>query len=900
MSTFTGAAAGPPFDLQDRVYRTLLRLLPRSFRDEAGPEMLAVFRDWRASARPGLASLAQLWGLLLLDLIRCLRAERGAMRSVFPTVDRASMFELLLKETRHALRGLGRAPAFSAIIIATLALGIGANTAIFSVVDGIMLRPLAFDAPDRLVAVWADYTRRDGPLREWLSYPNFHDARQLDEVFAEAGTYLGWGPTLTGVGEPVSLIGAQVSEGMFSRVLAVQPALGRPFAAADDQPDAEAVVLLSWDLWQQQFDGNPGVLGQTVVLDGDPAVIIGIMPERFEPPFAAQARIWMPLQMNETQHAGSRGSAMYRVVARLSPDVALESAQTALDGLGGRLESEFPNANMGVGYSLFDLRDDIVGGSRDTLWMLLGAVGFVLLIACVNVANLLLAQASSRSGELAVRSALGATRGAVVRQLLMESLVLAGAGGTLGAALGILGTYGLVALAPQGTPRIESVATDTRVLVFTAIITVAAALIFGLIPALRASQGNLVNALREAGRSADGSGGRRLRSALVVLQVGLALVLLVGAGLMLRTFQQLNRVDLGFESRGALAVRLGLPGARYAESAQIVAFYDELERRLAAIPGVEAVGGVNSLPLAGFDGDSNFQIDGRPEPGPDQQRVAWIRRITSGYPDAIGLRLISGRFPDAGDDAEAPRVVAINETLAERYFDGQDPIGQRVYFGRIADDPTYRTIVGVVADIKNFGIAQDSRNAIYFPYSQVPTGFMSMVLRANGDPTQLAGPARAVVAELDPLLATANISTVRSMVDRSLAPQRFTATLMGAFAVVALTLAVVGLYGVVSYGVSQRRHEMGVRMALGAGGRDIGQLIVGSSAVLICLGLGLGLVGTWAARRAIAGLLYGVETSDPLTFGSVIGVLLLSGLAAATLPAYRASRIDPKRVLGRD
>jgi len=362
----------------------------------------------------------------------------------------------------------------------------------------------------------------------------------------------------------------------------------------------------------------------------------------------------------------------------------------------------------------------------------------------------------------------------------------------------------------------------------------------------------------------------------------------------------LNSVDLGFDPGGVLAMQLGLPSARYADSADRIAFYNELERRLAALPGVDAVGGTDTLPLGGRDGDANFQIEGQPVPPPDRERIAWIRRMTPGYPATIGLRVTSGRLFGLSDDGEAARVVAINQTLADTYFEGQDPVGQRIYFGRADNDPTYRTIVGVVADIKNFGVAQESRNAMYFPYAQVPTGFMSMMLRTSGDPSSLAAPARAVVADLDNLLATASISTMDDVVQQSLASERFTTTLMSAFAAVALILAVVGLYGVISYAVSLRSHELGVRMALGARREDVGRLVIGGSMGLIAAGVALGVAGAWGATRALSGLLYEIEPTDPLTFATVIAVLVLSGVVAATLPASRASRIDPVRVLTRD
>ena len=887
-----GAAASP----SESLYRALTRVIVGPLDPGVEAEMLAVLRDWNAAPdRPGMLVF---WSLVVRDLFAMRRARGSGLPPRLR--DRESMVQRLLKDLSYALRGLRRAPAFTATVVLTLALGIGANTAIFSVVDGILLRPLAFEDPDQLIAIWADMSRRDGPEREWLSYPNFLDARELRDVFAEAGTYLGYGPTLTGAGEAVALQGAAVNASMFADVLRVQPAVGRGFLPSDDQPGAEAVVLLSWELWQRQWQGDPAILGEAITLSGEPATVIGVMPARFQPPFAPQAEIWTTLRMNATDHAGVRGSAMYRAIGRLQPDVTLTAARSATDALAARLEAEYPGANAGVGYSLYPLRDDLVGPTTTALWALLGSVGVVLLMACVNIANLLLTQASARGGELAVRAALGATRGSIVRQLLTESLVLATGGGLLGLAVGVLGTRGLVRLAPPGTPRIEEVVVDARVLAFAAVATIVAALVFGLLPALRVSRGNLAASMHDAGRTADGSGGRGLRSGLVVAQVALAVVLLVGAGLLLRTFQQLQAVDLGFQSDGVLAMQLGLPSARYPDPADRVTFYTELERRLAALPGVEAVGGINSVPMMGNDGDANFQIEGRAEPPPGEERIAWIRRVTPSYPDAMGLRLVAGRFFEPGDDGEASPVVVINETLAERYFADRDPIGQRIYFGRIDDDPTYRTIIGVAGDVKNFGVTAGGRNAIYFPFAQLPSGFMSMLLRTDQDPSLLAAPARAVVAEMDDLLAMANITTMNDVVDQSLAAERFTTTLMGAFAAVALVLAVVGLYGVVSYGVTQRSHEIGVRLALGARATDIGRQVVGGSVTLVAIGLGLGLVGAWWATRALAGLLFQVEPTDPLTFTAVVGVLAIAGIAAASLPARRATRVDPIRVLGTD
>lgn len=892
----------------ERVCAALLRLTPAALRHEAATEMLSIFRDSlraaRSSGRP--LAMSRFWVSTLRDLWRTTRSPHDAApllrhRIHSESPDGAPMLDLLLKDLRFAIRSLARSPGFSIVIVLTLALGIGANTAIFSVVDGVLLRPLPFPEPHQLVAVWADYTQINGRQREWLSFPDFHNLRQLSEVFEEVGTWSFWDPTLTDHGdEPEQISAVQMSQGLLSRVLRVSPATGRGVLPEEDEPDAERVVVVSHRLWERVYQSSDDAVGSTMQLDGEPYTIVGIMPADLRPPFIPRADVWAPQREDISQHFGGRGSASYLALGRLREGVSVTSAQAAASALGARLEAEFPESNTNRGFFIYPLHDDLVSSASTALWVLLGAVGFVLLMACVNVANLLLAQASSRAGEIGVRTALGASRHRIVRQLLAESALLASVGGVLGAALGFAGTRLLVRMAPSGTPRIEHVALDARVLVFTAIASLGAAIVFGLLPALRASRTDVQAALKEGGRSGDGAAhGRPLRSALVVVQVALALVMLVGAGLLLRTFQQLNAVDLGFRTERLLTVSLNLPGSRYADGTDQVAFYQELERRLRALPGVESVGAVNSLPLGGRDGDADFNVEGMAPAESGESRVSWIRRVTPHYGDAMGMRLTAGRFFNESDDTQAARVVVVNETLASRYFPNADPVGKRIYFGS-DDDPTYRTIVGVIGDTKHFGIAQSARNATYFPYAQVPTGFMTMVIRTTGDPTSVTPAARREITALDRLLAASNIGTMEAVVGSSLAIERFVATLMSAFALVALTLAVVGLYGVVSYGVSLRQREMGVRMALGAGAGDIRRMVVGGSLGLIVIGVALGLAGALAVTRLLEGLLFDVRPTDPATFGAVVVTLFMAGGAAALVPARRAARVDPAAVLNRE
>ncbi|MEJ2237327.1 MAG: ABC transporter permease [Gemmatimonadales bacterium] len=798
----------------------------------------------------------------------------------------------LLNDVRYGWRTFRKSPGFTLVVVMTLAIGIGANTAIFSVVDGILLRPLPYPEPGQLVNVWSDYTSRDGPLREWMGYPNFHDLKAEPNLFADISLYLDWGPTLTGHGEPQSVFGAQITPGMFSNVLGVEPALGRSFSPDEGVPGAQLVVLLSHRFWTTVLAQDPAVVGNTLVFDDEPHTVVGVMPADFHPPFLALADAWRPLQQSMAQHQGGRASALFRAVGRLDSGASLEIARARTDALGERLEREYPESNTGVGYALFPLRDDVVAQARSGLWVLLAAVGFVLLIACVNVANLLLARGTARGGELAIRSALGAGRRRIVRQLMTESGLLALAGGGMGVALALWGTDLLVSLAPAGTPRIDEVTVDSRILTFAGAVTLAAGYLFGVVPALKSSRPDRHATLKEGGRGADsGARKRGIRSALVVTQVALALVLLVGAGLLIRSFQQLNAVDLGFEPENLLTATISLPAVRYPDRDARYIFFTELEERLRAVPGVEHVGSTNSLPLGGNNGDTDFRIDGEPEPEPGQQ-IVWVRRATPGYLEAAGISVLRGRTITRNDDAQAPPVVIINETLANRYFQNRDPIGTRISLGTV-----WREIVGVAKDVKNFGVQRESRNALYLPYAQAPTGFLSLVLRTSVEPNSLMPVVRREIAAADPNLALAQLSTMNAVVRASLATEQFLTRLLSLFAGIALLLAAVGLYGVVSYSVTRRMREMGVRVALGAGGAAIGKLVVRGSLALVGIGAAMGIAGAYGLTRLMKGLLFGVSATDPLTFAGVTVVLATVAIAASLFPAMRAARVDPVSVL---
>lgn len=826
------------------------------------------------------------------EVERMMKRRRRAMA-------RIDIVDEVKRDLSFAGRQILSHPAFSAVAIGTIALAIGATTAIFSVVDGIMLRPLPYEEPDELVMVWMDYTERDVVLpdkrREWLSWPNLADFRDEVGAVESISAFMGWRPTLTGDGTTAQqLNGARFSHGMFSEVLGVEPALGRGFLPEEDAPDGPQAVILSDAVWQNAFGGDPAVLNRTILLNDIPFTVVGVMPPSFRPPPFLGSDLWTPLQFDRT-NGGGRGSIFLRAVGRMRTGASLELVRAQATDLGLRLEQEYPVDNVDTNFNVYPLHEDLVNQASTALWVLLGAVGFVLLIACVNVANLLLARGATRSGEVAVRVALGAGRRRIVSQLLTESTLLAALGGGLGILLAYFGTDLLVRMAPPGTPLLEQVSVDARILGFAMLVTVVTGALFGVLPALRASRSDPSGALREGGRSGAFSGSARLRNGLVVGQVGLALILLVGAGLLVRSFQNLQQVDLGFEPEGVLSLRIQLPGVRYPDAESRLGFFGPLEDRLAALPGVEAVGSVDALPLAGFDGDASFMVEGAPPPRPGLEPSVWIRRSTPGYFESMGLELVAGRAFTPSDDGEASRVIIVNETLQRDYFDGQ-AVGKRLNVND-PENPVWREVVGVVRDIKNFGIRADSRNAMYIPYAQATSPFMFTTVRTTGDPDQLVNPIRSVVSELDPGIALALVQPMDELVDSSLSTDRFTTSLLGGFAVVAMLLAIVGLYGVVAYTVSMRMREMGVRIALGAPLGDIRRLVLRWALSLVVAGIGVGLVGSLGLAGLIEGLLFGVPTTDPATFGVVALLMVAAALLASLIPAVRATRVDPIEVL---
>lgn len=831
-------------------------------------------------------------GAIAEEVEELMRRREQAMR----THDTINEFR---RNLSFAVRQLRRAPGFAGIAVFTIALAIASTTSVFSVVDGIMLRPLAYDDPDELVMLWADYTRREVVLpdksREYFSWPNFVDLRDQLPTLESAAAFGGWNPTLTGLETGAQrLSGAIFSPGMFDDVLGVDPAVGRLFTEAEHMPDGGAVVVLSDGFWRRAFGADPGIVNSTIRLDGQQFTVVGIMPATFAPPTFLGTDIWSPMQRDPANTNG-RGGATLRAIGRLTDAGALELARAQARDLGARLEAEYPLANRDIGYNIYPLQDDLVRSASTALWILLGAVGFVLLIACVNVANLLLARGATRHGELAVRVAIGAGRRRVTAQMITESLVLAAIGGVFGIALSFSGTRGLLALAPAGTPRLDQISVDLRILAFAALVTMMTGALFGILPALKAARTDPASALRAGARSGGASGAARLRNSLVVGQVALALMLLMGAGLLVRSFQNLNDVDLGFEPEGVLTMQIQLPGVRYPDAASRMGFFVPLEERLAGLPGVVSAGSITNLPMAGFDGDNTFWVEGGTPPEPGLEPAVWLRRSTPGYFETMGLELLRGRNFNASDDQEATRVIIVNETLERDYFDG-NALGRRLNVND-PENPVWREVVGVVKDIKNFGIRAESRNALYLPYAQAPTTFMYTTLKTTGDPAALTATVSAEVAALDPDVALASVRPMEDVVSGSLDTERFTTTILGGFAVVALLLALIGLYGVVSFSVTTRLREMGVRIALGAPGGDIRSLILRWALGLAAVGIVLGAGGAMGLTRFLDEMLFEVAPTDVPTFLLVAGIMAASAIVASLVPAIRATRVDPIEVL---
>ncbi|MCP3100235.1 ABC transporter permease [Myxococcus sp. K15C18031901] len=798
----------------------------------------------------------------------------------------------LAQDFRLALRKLRGSPGFTLVAVLTLALGVGANSAIFSVVDAVLLRPLPMDDAERLVRLYSP----EGEAKEMpTSSPDFMDFQERSRSFSGMTAVRHHQQSLGSPGvEPERLSGAWTTPGFFE-VLGAPVRLGRGLTPADSQPGAERVIVLSHGLWQRRFDADPGILGRTVQLGGENRTVVGVGREGFDFPQGSQ--LWAPVVIDaDFSSEDSRGAHGWRTYARLRPGVTLEAAYADVVAVARQLEAEHPTTNTGVSASLVPLRDALVGNVRPALFVLLGAVGLVLLIACANLSNLLLARAVGRRGELSVRMALGASRGQVVRQLLVESGVLAGLGALLGMLFAGWLLDVLLALAPRNIPGLERVSIDGRVLLFTCALGLFTALLFGLLPALQASRENPATSLREVGAKGSTRGGGRARHVLIVAETALAVVLLVGGGLLLKSFQKLKDSDPGFRADGVLSFELELPESTYPWAGPATEqFYATLLERLGALPGVEAVGAVQGLPLSGSNMTSGLRDLALPEPALGEGWLSQVHIVTPGYAQTLRMRLVRGRLLEAGDSA-APghRAVVISEEAARRYWPGEDPLGREVEISASYGKGRFGgRVVGIVGDVRHEGIEKDAFPQVYVPFAQALGSRMTVVLRTQDDPLRLAGQVREEVKALDSSLPLGNVRTLEALVGGALAQPRFFMLVTTSFAVLALLLAAVGLSGVIAHAVSHRTREFGIRMALGARTGELMLLVMRQYLRLTSYGLVIGLVLALGVSRMLTGMVYGIVPSDPLTYLGVAALLGAVALVASYVPALRVARVDP-------
>jgi len=801
------------------------------------------------------------------------------------------------QDIRYGLRTLLKARGFTAAAVLALALGIGINTAIFSIVNGILLRPLPYADPSRLVSL-AEVNPAEGPDPYPVSAPNYADwagqARSFEGLAAyRAGSSASF--SLASGGGPEWVQGVGVSAGLFP-VLGVNPSLGRFFQPDEDAPGSNTVVILSHGLWQRRFGADPDIVGKALTLSGKSYSVVGVMPAGFEFPVQpSKAELWVPLALGKDDLAEEmRGMHKLSVVGRLRPGADLEGARAEMNTVSARLQQQYPETNTGKSAHVVSLHEHVVGNIRTPLLLLLGAVGCVLLIACANVANLLLARATVRQKEVALRTALGASRLRVVRQLLTESAVLALLGGALGLLFAALATELLVAVSPADIPRLGAVGIDARVLAFTLAVSLLTGVVFGLAPAVQSSKADLNEMLKEGGGKGSAGGGRgRVRSALVVSEVALALLLLIGAGLLIKSFMLLQQSDPGFDGRNVLTVRVPLPESKYSEPPKARAFYQSLLERVKALPEVQHAAVTTSIPLTGWNTVFGFEIPGRPAPPPGKTLEAEFIAVSPEYHQAMGIRLLRGRHFSDHDRKEAPGVVIVNEAMARRHWPGEDALGQQIRIG-----PAARQIVGVVADVKQEGLAAEATEQMYAPVNQVPSPpSKTLVVRSSSDPTGLVAAIRRAVLEVDPEQPTTNVRTMEQVTAQSIAQPRLYMTLLGVFGAVALLLAAIGIYSVLAYSVTQRTRELGIRMALGARPLEIVRLVVSQGMLLTGAGIALGLAAAYLLSRTLSSLVYGISPTDATIFAAVPAALGAVALVACYIPARRATRISPVTAL---
>lgn len=808
---------------------------------------------------------------------------------------RANVIESLLQDLRFGVRTLRKSPTFTAIAILTLALGIGANTAVFSVVHAVLLKPLPFPDSDRLVQVWEKVSLPNYQNDQNNPSPgNFADWKTRSTAFEDMGAYRNRSFNLTGSGEPLRVEGEQVSASLFS-LLKVNATLGRIFTAEDDQPAGRHAVLIGNGLWKSRFASDATVLGKSILLDGESYSVIGVMPQNFHFP-DSDDQLWVPLALTP-QDLANHGSHYLLVVARLKHGVPLSQAQAELQGIAQHLTQLYPDSNTGVQTNVVGLREEIIGPVRAVLLALFAAVGLVLLLACANLANLLLGRASARYREIGIRMALGAGRIRILRQLLTEHAFLV----LLGCALGLLfARWGLLALkllSPPHIPRMDEIHLDTSVLLFSLGISVFAGVLFGALPALQAMHDNVNQFLKEGARESSAGTRLRSRSLLVVLETALGVIVVIAAGLLLRSFLLLESVPLGFQPQSVLTFRVIPRGERYSQPSGRTAFYQQAIERIAALPGVKSAAAVSFIPLTFARSSKGFSIEGRVPAAPGQIPMAGFDVVTPSYFESLRIPLRSGRDFSWRDTPQSQRVVIINEAMARAYWSGQDPLGHRINLGTSENNSVpWLTVVGIVGDIRDFDVLTAPRPTLYLPVSQADDAsylLRDWVVRTSSDPLALACFIRPAMRQVDPDLPVSRVQTLEQLWGISIAPQRFNLWLFGSFAALALLLAAIGIYGVMAYNVAQRTREIGIRMAMGARRSDVLRLVLTQSILPAATGVFLGLSVALALTRLMASLLFGLTATDPATFAVVALLLILVALAAAYTPARRATQVDP-------
>ena len=813
----------------------------------------------------------------------------------------------MLNDIRYGLRQLWKHPAFTIVAVLTLALGIGANTAIFSVVNAVLLKPLPFPAPDELIAVGVIDTRQKATQTELgsLSYPDFFDYRDQNRTLQNIAVYRERSFALTGEEGASSVRGIKSSAEYFD-VLGIKPKIGRTFARADEQGGGGPggfKVIISHNFWQKKFGGDANVLGQTLMMDRRPHTIIGVLPAGFQFPIQTDPfDLYITFAEDAANVDGStpqtaqRGNHSLESIARMKPGVSIAQAQADLENIAASLEKQYPDSNTYFGVGTKPLREDMVGDVKTALYILFGAVVCVLLIANANVANLLLARASARGKEIALRAAMGASRLRIIRQLLTESLLLSGLGGLLGLLLAQWGTEALIKTVPQNIPRISTIQLDATVLIFTMLASLATGIIFGLVPAWQASHVDLNSALKSGSRTgSSGEGKGRVRNALIMAEVALALVLLVSAGLLIQSFARLGKVQPGLRTDRLFTARVALSEVGYPKNENIIAFFDQFLPRLRALPGVESADVIMPLPLSGSNMVTSFDIEERPMPE-GKREAAPVRVISTDYFKTMGIPVRQGRVFDQTDRYESTPVVIVNERFASKFFPGQNVVGKRIMPGFAADDTgeKMREIIGVVGNVKHLSLKNEDSPEMYMPNTQMPFSVLSIVIRTNvSDPNVLTTAVRRELAAMDATIPLTSVRVFEEYIARSLARPRFNTLLLSIFAGTALVLTAIGIYGVMAYSVAQRTSEIGIRIALGAGKGSIFRLVVGQAMTLVGISLVIGLAGAFAATRVLKGLLFGVGAADPATFVSIVFLVSAVAFLAAWLPARRATRVDP-------